>query len=167
MDSTDTEQRFIITDNRADTTTLSVTVQNSSTDTFTTTFTKATDISQLSVNSNVFFLQEIENERYEIMFGDGVFGKKIEEPNFVEVSYIVSNGSEAKVVDDTDYISRPNSFSTIDLQVQYELDEGMYFSGDLRKIDTKYGDYGIATEDEVKANTRAENDIKLGINVVF
>ncbi len=86
----------------------------------------------------------------------------------VQVSLMETiNGSEEKVVDGTEYISRPNSFSTIDLQVQYELDEGMYISGDLRKIDAEYGDYGIATEDEVKANTRAENDIKLGINVAF
>ena len=103
--------------------------------------------------------------------GDGnsmyIFG--LFEGRFGGGGYLIgySNGSEAKVVNGTEYISRPNSFSTIDLQVQYELDEGMYFSGDLRKIDTKYGDYGIATEDEVKANTRAENDIKLGINVVF
>ena len=71
------------------------------------------------------------------------------------------------MVDGTEYISRPNSFSAIDLQVQYELDEGMYFNGDLKKYDVKYGDYGIATEDEVKTNTHAENDIKLGINVAF
>ena len=43
----------------------------------------------------------------------------------------------------------------------------MYFSGDLKKIDVKYGDYGIAAQDEVKTNTLAENDIKLGINVAF
>ena len=46
-------------------------------------------------DSMVYFLQEIENERYEVIFGDGVFGKKVEEPNFIEVSYITSSGSEA------------------------------------------------------------------------
>ena len=43
-------------------------------------------------NSKVYFLQEIEDERYEIFFGDGIFGKKLEEGNYIEVSYIVSNG---------------------------------------------------------------------------
>ena len=59
VDNTDTEQRFTITDNRADTTTLSVTVQNSTSDTFTSTFTKATDISQLSINSPVYFYKKL------------------------------------------------------------------------------------------------------------
>ena len=46
-------------------------------------------------DSMVYFLQEIENERYEVIFGDGVFGKKVEEPNFIEVSYITSSGADA------------------------------------------------------------------------
>jgi len=111
----------------------------------------------------------IENESKDS--GDGnsmsVFG--LYEGRFGGGGYLIgySNGSEEKVVDGTEYISRPNNYSSIDLKVQYELDEGMYFSGDLRKFDVKYGDYGIATEDEIKSNTYAENDIKLGINVGF
>ena len=54
----------------------------------------------------LFFLQEIENERYEVMFGDGVFGKKIEEPNFVEVSYVVSNGADANGLSNFSYSGR-------------------------------------------------------------
>ena len=95
VDSTDTEQRFIITDNRADTTTLTVTVQNSTTDTFTTTFTKATDISQLSINSNVFFLQEIEQGRFEVYFGDGVVSKSLTDGNIVILNYVVTNKTAA------------------------------------------------------------------------
>ena len=111
----------------------------------------------------------IENESKDSGDGKGMYVFGLYEGRFGGGGYLIgySNGSEEKVVDGTEYISRPNSFSTIDLQVQYELDEGMYFSGDLRKIDAKYGDYGIATKDEVKTNTLAENDIKLGINVVF
>ena len=60
----------------------------------------------VDASTMLFFLQEIENERYEIMFGDGVFGKKIEEPNFVEVSYIVSNGSEANGLGNFSYSGR-------------------------------------------------------------
>ena len=54
----------------------------------------------------LFFLQEIENERYEVIFGDGVFGKKIEEPNFVEVSYVVSNGADANGLSNFSYSGR-------------------------------------------------------------
>jgi len=111
----------------------------------------------------------IENESKDSGDGKGMYVFGLYEGRFGGGGYLIgySNGSEAKVVDGTEYISRPNSYSTIDLMVQYELDEGMYFSGDLRKIDVKYGDYGIATEDEIKSNTYAENDIKLGINVGF
>ena len=59
----DVDQRFILTDNRADTTTLTVTVQTSASDTSTTTFVKTTDISQINSTSANFFLQEVENGR--------------------------------------------------------------------------------------------------------
>ena len=45
--------------------------------------------------SNVYYIQEIEDERYEIFFGDGVFGRKLEEGNFITVDYLVSNGDSA------------------------------------------------------------------------
>ena len=57
VDTSDAEQRFILTDNRADTTTLRVRVQTSVSDSTVTTYTKATDITQLSANSSVYFLQ--------------------------------------------------------------------------------------------------------------
>ena len=46
-------------------------------------------------NSRVFFLQEIEDERYEVIFGDGVFGKKLSEGNVIDISYIKTNGDSA------------------------------------------------------------------------
>ena len=42
--------------------------------------------------SKIYYLQEIEDQRYQIFFGDGVFGKPLEEGNFVDIDYIVSNG---------------------------------------------------------------------------
>ena len=45
--------------------------------------------------SQVFFLQEGEDERYEIIFGDGILGKKLDSNNYIEVSYITTNGSAA------------------------------------------------------------------------
>ena len=58
VNSSDIDQRFLLTDNRADTTTLTVKVQTSSTDTTSNTFTEATDITQVTASSNVYFLQE-------------------------------------------------------------------------------------------------------------
>ena len=58
-------------------------------------YQKFDSLFNVNKDSMVYFLQEIENERYEVIFGDGVFGKKVEEPNFIEVSYITSSGSDA------------------------------------------------------------------------
>jgi hypothetical protein len=91
VDSSDLDQRFILNDPRCDTTTLTVKVQTSASDTATTTYTKATDISQLSRSSTVYFLQEIEAGRFEVYFGDGVVSQSISDGNIVELSYVVTN----------------------------------------------------------------------------
>jgi len=91
VDSSDIDQRFIITDNRSDTTTLTVKIQNSVSDTTSTTYTKATDISQLSRSSTVYFLQEIESGKYEVYFGDGIVSQSLSDGNIVVLQYVVTN----------------------------------------------------------------------------
>ena len=95
VDSTDVDQRFTLLDSRADTSTLTVKVQNSSTDTTTFTYTKATDITQLTSSSRVYYLQEVENNRYEIYFGDGVVSSALSDGNIVEMKYVVTNKTAA------------------------------------------------------------------------
>jgi hypothetical protein len=95
VDTSDVEQRFILTDPRSDTTTLTVKVQNSSSDTTTTTYTKATDITQLSTSSPVYYLQEIEAGRFEVYFGDGVVSQALSDGNIVQLQYVVTNKTEA------------------------------------------------------------------------
>ena len=95
VDTSDLEQRYLLRDNRADTSTLTVSVQNSTTDTTSTTFTKATDITQLTSSSNVYYLQETEGGLFEVYFGDGVISKAIADGNIVFLNYVVTNKSEA------------------------------------------------------------------------
>ena len=95
VDSSDVDQRFILTDPRSDTTTLTVKVQNSTTDTTTTTYTKATDITQLSASSTVYFLQEVETGRYEVYFGDGVVSQAVSDGNIIQLQYVVTNKTES------------------------------------------------------------------------
>ena len=54
--------------------------------------------SVISGTSNIYFIQEVESERYEIIFGDGVFGKQLQDGNIIEVSYITTNGSDGNGV---------------------------------------------------------------------
>ena len=95
VNTSDADQRFLLPDDRADTTTLTVRVQTSSTDTFTTTFTEATDITQVTSSSNSYFLQEVEAGQFEVYFGDGVIGKALSDDNIVILNYVVSNKSAA------------------------------------------------------------------------
>ena len=50
--------------------------------------------STITGDSNIYFIQEVESEQYEVIFGDGVFGKALEDGNVVEMTYIVTNGSD-------------------------------------------------------------------------
>lgn len=94
-DNADIDQRFLIPSDRADTTTIKVVVQNSSADTTQNTYTRATSITELDGTSKVFFLQEAEDGQYEIYFGDGVIGKKLDDGNIINISYVVTNKTEA------------------------------------------------------------------------
>ena len=89
--TSDIDQRFIIPNDNVDTTTLTVKIQESSSDSTTNTYTLATGITGLDSTSKVFFLQEVENGRYEVYFGDGVLGKAIADGNIVILDYITCN----------------------------------------------------------------------------
>ena len=89
--TSDLEQRFIIPNDSVDTSTLRVKVQNSSSDSTTNTYTLATGLTGLTPTSQVYFLQEVENGRYEVYFGDGVLGKAIADGNIVIFDYINCN----------------------------------------------------------------------------
>ena len=89
--TSDIDQRFIIPNDSVDTTTLTVKVQESSSDATTNTYTLATGITGLDSTSKVYFLQEVEGGRFEVYFGDGVTGKAIEDGNIVILDYINGN----------------------------------------------------------------------------
>ena len=95
VDTQNVEQRFLINDSRADTDTLSIKVQNSSSDSITATYTLATDIAGLTPTSNVFFLQEVEDGKFEVYFGDGILGNAVEDGNIVIMNYVVTNKGAA------------------------------------------------------------------------
>ena len=95
VDTTNADQRFLIENPLADTTTLQVTVQNSSTDSTTTTYTKSTDLADVTSTSTVYYLEGVEDEKYEVIFGDGVLGKAVSTGNIVTLSYIVTSGADS------------------------------------------------------------------------
>ena len=91
VDTTDPDQRFIIPSSLADTSTLVVKVQNSSVDTTTNTYTLATGLATVQATSKVYFLQEVEDGKFEVYFGDNVIGASLSNGNIVILEYIVTN----------------------------------------------------------------------------
>ena len=92
IDLSQPNQTYVLPNNGIDLSTLNVTVQNSATDTTVTNFKAVDSIVGIDGNSNIYLTQETTDEKYEIIFGDGIFGKKLETGNVVTASYIVTDG---------------------------------------------------------------------------
>ena len=86
---------FDLPDTNIDTSTLTVSVQQSGSNTAYEIYTLASDYLSLNATSSVYFLQEGINGYYQIYFGDGILGKSITDGNIVTVSYIVTNGTSS------------------------------------------------------------------------
>ena len=95
VDVNDVDQKFLLSDARSDTTTLTVKVQNSASDTTTTTYTRAKDITQLSTSSTVYYLQETDSGLFEVYFGDGTVSAALSDGNIVILQYVVTNKTAA------------------------------------------------------------------------
>ena len=85
-------QRYVLPNENVDTTSITVRVQNSVSDTETIEFTRATNINQVFSTSPVYFLEEAYDGKYEIVFGSGSLGKALINGNIVIVDYLVCNG---------------------------------------------------------------------------
>jgi hypothetical protein len=88
-------QRYILDNPGIDYNTITVKVKNSEFDTFEEEYKFADNLFSIDENSKIFFLQEVPDEKYELLFGDGVFGKKLESGNVIKVSYLITNGDVA------------------------------------------------------------------------
>jgi len=111
-------QRFILDNRDIDTNTVKVTVYPGG-GTFNEPYLLADNILGVDGNSKVFFLDEIEDERYEILMGDGVLGKKLDNNTRIDVSYLTTSGPASNgvkafvfsgVIENENGVS-PNSFT--------------------------------------------------------
>ena len=87
------DQRFVIDNLGVDINTLNVRVYQAANSSIFKDYKQANNVLDIGASDEVFFVSEIEDEKYEIFFGDGVLGKKLENNNLVQMSYIVTNGS--------------------------------------------------------------------------
>ena len=80
-----TQQRFILDNPNIDTNTLRVVVNGRN-------YSAVDNILSLNKNSEIFLMQEVQDGKYEILFGDGLFGKQLEDGDIITASYIVTDG---------------------------------------------------------------------------
>ena len=85
-------QKFILPNVGIDTDLIAVNVKSNEMSTRKTKYSTQTSLFDINRESKAYYLQEIEDERYQLFFGDGIFGKALEEGNYITAYYIVSNG---------------------------------------------------------------------------
>ncbi len=106
VDTNNPNQKFILSNAGIDVSSIRVAVRNTQNSTVTRQFSLSENLIDIGSTSKVFFIQEIEDQRYEVIFGDGIFGVKLENLNFIEVSYVVSNGENGNGISNFVYAGR-------------------------------------------------------------
>lgn len=97
VDGSSKSQRFVLDNTNIDTNTIRVKVYPTG-GSFNDPYLVANNIIGIDGNSKIFFIEEIEDQRYELLFGDGVLGKKLEDGSRIEVSYLRTAGPESNGV---------------------------------------------------------------------
>ena len=91
VDSSQTNQRFILPNQNIDTSSIRVQVSENGQ---TLTYNPYTNIFDVDSSSRLFLVQEVSDERYQIMFGDNIVGRKPKNGAIITVSYITTNGKD-------------------------------------------------------------------------
>ena len=112
---TSVDQRFIIDSPNIDSSTLRVFVTPDG-ETVQRKYSQVDNILKLSKDSEIYLTQEVQDEKYEILFGDGLFGKKLESGTTVVATYIVTDGADG---------NGPTSFS---FQGTFTKPDGTFFT---------------------------------------
>ena len=107
--------RYILPNKKIDTSSITVTVQESLTDTTRTEYTRLSNIKQITSSSTIYTLEESADEKYEVIFGDGSLGKPVKNGNIIIVSYLVNNGDVTNGADtfSVDTLNVGESYSSV------------------------------------------------------
>ena len=102
--STFKKQKYLIPTDKVDTTTLRVTVKPNAQSTQEDVYVLGEDITQISATSRVYFLTETEDARYELTFGDDVIGKKLEDGEVINISYVKTHEADANDINEFEFV---------------------------------------------------------------
>ena len=112
-----TEQKFLLPNANTDMDTLTVTIQESASDTNTSVYTKATDITTINSTSNVYFVNEHTNGQYRVQFGDGTLGRKPTTGNIVLLKALVAEGADVNGANTFSASGTVGGYSTVSVAV--------------------------------------------------
>ena len=84
--------RYYLENSDIDTSTLEIVIRETKSSTSSKKYVFSDTLVEVTSSSRVYFLQEIDDQRYELIFGDGVFGEKLKALNYIEASYITTAG---------------------------------------------------------------------------
>jgi len=130
-DSNDPDQRFLISNATADTSTLVVKVQNSSVDTTVRVFSKPDNLVSLTSTTTAYFLEEVEDGKYQVTFGDGVIGENLNDGNIVYLEYIVSKGTQGNGIKTLELAATVENVT--DITFTLSTTDGQSFGGQDRE----------------------------------
>jgi hypothetical protein len=99
-------QKFVIQNIGVDTDLMTVSVRPNEASTTETKYSSQNSLFDVKSESKVYYLQEIEDERYQIFFGDNIFGKKLDDGNFITIDYITSSGDSANGLNSFNFAGR-------------------------------------------------------------
>ena len=104
VDTSNPNQKFILPNSGIDTDLIRVVVRDTEGSTVTRKFELFNSLFDVTGSTRAYFIQEISQERYELLFGDGIFGTKLDNQNYIEASYITSNGADANNITNFTFI---------------------------------------------------------------
>jgi len=133
------DQRFILDNSFIDTTTLVVTVKGPSEVGSGREYRLIDNILNINDISETYLLQEVQDEKYELLFGDGIFGKKLENNTIINASYIVTEGIEGNGPSSFSYagnVVSPNGTTVIPTSVTVTTVSSAQMGADIEPIDS-------------------------------
>jgi len=133
------DQKFILNNSFIDTSTIKVYVKNESDTGLGQEYNLINNITNITGSSYVYLIQEIQDEKYELLFGDGLIGKKLETGEIITVNYLVTSGKDGNgssrfsfsgnIVDSNGNSVSPEPFSV-------NTNQSSQNGGDIESIDS-------------------------------
>ena len=133
------DQKFILNNSFIDTSTIKVYVKKEGDSGLGTEYELINNINNITASSYVYLIQEIQDEKYELLFGDGLIGRKLETGEVVTVNYLVTDGKDGNnanrfsfsgnIVDSDNNSVSPEPFSVITNQSSQN-------GGDIESVDS-------------------------------